>query len=186
MYSEILDDESEDKVVQTKFVWKPRVVLAILWVVVIWRFVEYPYFNFRFIWSILGLSIATYYVVIKSSISIYAIFILLGLGIFGIINHFVSIFTFSIGSLSLNLNYLGLLILHATLNSSEWLEVLRTLLRTKSRKGASKEVPISENRFVKKFETKTITELTEICQSPQYSKQAIEAANFLLKQKIDN
>ncbi|MEN8793593.1 MAG: hypothetical protein ABF294_03980 [Flavobacteriales bacterium] len=47
MYSEILDDDSEDKVVHTKFVWKPRLVLGILWAIVIWRFVDGNYYSLK-------------------------------------------------------------------------------------------------------------------------------------------
>ena len=183
MYSEILDDDSEDKVVKTKFVWRPRIVLAILWAVVIWRFVELPYFNFPFIWSVVGLTVATYYVIINSSIAVYATFILLGLGMFGVINHFVSYAQFGIGNFFVNLNYLGLLILHALLNSSEWLEVLRTLFRANSKQNISGEKPISENRFIIKFKDKTDEELAAIIESPQYSKEAIMAARKILERR---
>lgn len=183
MYSEILDDNSENKVSQSKFVWKPRVVLAILWAVVIWRIAEGNYYGFEFIWGVVGLSVATYYVIINSTISIYATFILLGLGIFGVINHFTSVAYFSFGPIIINLNYLALLILHATLNSEEWLEVLRQLFRAKSRKGGANETPISENTFMLKFKSKTDDELKRIIESPQYSKEAVEAASEILKRR---
>ncbi|MDA9066184.1 hypothetical protein N9K26_00115 [Flavobacteriales bacterium] len=183
MYSEILDDDSEDKVVHTKFVWKPRLVLGILWAIVIWRFVDGNYYSLKFIWGAVGLSVATYYLVINSSISLYATFILLGLGILGVINHFSSTYYFSIGSFSLNINYFGLLTLHAILNADKWVEVLKTLLGAKSRKGASKEKPIFQNRFISKFKSKTDDELKRIIESPQYSKEAIDAAKELLKRR---
>ena len=84
----------------------------------------------------------------------------------------------------LSLNYLGLLILHAALNSEEWLKVLRILFSAKSRNGDDKEVPISDNRFMTKFKDKSLNELKVIIQSPQYSKEAIAAAKELLKDKI--
>lgn len=180
MYSEILDDELENKVIKNRFIWKPRVVLAILWLVVVWRFIEYPYFNFELLWGVLGLSIASYYFILDSSLSKYSTFILLALGMFGIINHFMSIVYFSIGSLTININYLVLLIIHATLSSEEWVEVLQNLLRVKSRKVEDKKGPLSENRFLKKYETKTII------QSTHYSKDAIIAAKLLLKVKLKN
>ena len=116
MYSEILDDDSEDKVVQTKFVWKPRVVLAILWAFVIWRFVDGNYLGFKFIWGAVGLSVATYYLVINSSISIYATLTLLLLGFFNIVNHKISGSYLVFGEFIINYHYFWLIILHIILN----------------------------------------------------------------------
>ena len=116
MDSEILDDFSDDKVVQIKFVWKPRVVLAILWALVIWRFADGNYFSFKYIWGVVGLTVATYYVVINSSFSVFATLVLLMLGFFNVINHMPFGNYLVVGELIIIYHYFWLILVHIVLN----------------------------------------------------------------------
>lgn len=178
MKEDILDDDFIKKDSFVKENWRFFLVPIIMWSVITVDLVQFPYIQPHLIPGFVALIVVSILFFIKRDYGLIALLAVLLLGVFGILNQFNWILVFNI-FFPFHLIHLFLFILQISILPNG------TLPKYKGNqtKLIKEEMPIENNRFFLKFESKSLEELKHISEASQFSKEAKAAANELIKRK---
>jgi hypothetical protein len=183
MNDEILDKEFTEKSKKEKFKIINHLILIILWLAVILNLPNILDPEFKYLLAFCFLITSTVLLFVKPKIEFYVTLIMLLLGAVNILNHmsFSVTITFGEGTsgniYSIDIFYIIFVLMHIGSNKefySKFFDKKRVKIE---------ELPIENNHFMKKFESKTIDELNYINEASQFSKEAKTAAKELIKRK---
>lgn len=180
---DLLDNDLLENTTKEDTRWYSNVVLFICWFTLLAGYSNFFSFNLKFTLGAVLLILSTFLVFFRPRIGFYSTLAMLVLGSFNVIHHmgFTISMTFGNGSssseFSIDLIYLLLVIVHLGLNTKFWLVV------TKQTPNHSMTQNIGDNRFIKKYQSKSEKELNEIVKSDKYSEEAIRAVKEILKNR---
>ncbi len=181
MHDEILDNEEPKK--EIRFSFLQNFVLIILWFSVLFGWENFLFFNQKYLIGVVCLLISSVLTFINPKLGLYSTLIMLVLGVMNIAHHMGMTVSMTFGKsgneFSLDLVYLLLLFVYIGMNRNELSKIFPSKIKNKTQPHRNME----ENRFVKKYASKSSEELEAIIKSNQFSKEAIEAAHELLSRR---